>query len=385
MQIVMLLSNAFRPDPRVLKEAQFLVDAGFDIVIICWDRLAEFPTKEILTSGIKIIRIQNVISAYGVGARQIFPLLRFWNAAYHLIADIKPNLIHCHDFDTLLCGLLWGKLHHIPIIYDAHEYYADLVKPRLSGLSGKLLYQIIRTIEKFAAHICNAVVTVDDTLSRFYSHFNKNIVVIGHYPRKYLAETYNPIFNRSELILLYSGRISVDRGALIYIELLRYLIGINIPTRLLFAGVFTPAIEEQFVNQQAKDVENSIDYLGWIPYQQIQDIYRSADIGLCILQPQPRYIAAVPIKLFEYMASGLPVIASNFPAISSIIDEANCGIAVDPLSQPTYIAEIIKSWWITPSFPRSIGENGRQAVLTKYNWETQSGRLSMLYHLLLEK
>jgi len=384
MKIVMLLSNAFRPDPRVLKEAVILADAGFDITIICWDRLAEYPSKEILLSGLKILRVQNVISSYGVGARQLFSLPRFWHAAYRLIADLKPNLIHCHDFDTLLCGLVWGKIHRIPIIYDAHEYYADLVKPRLFGRSGKLLYHIIRTTEKFAAHICSAVVTVDDTLSKFYSHYNNNIVIIGHYPEKHLAETYNPIFNRSELILLYAGRISIDRGALLYVELLRYLIRINIPTRLLFAGVFTPAIEEQFVIQQSKDVNNSIDYLGWIPYQQMQDIYRAADIGLCILQPEPRYIAAVPIKLFEYMASGLPVIASNFPAIRSIIDETNCGVVVDPLLQPSNIAEIINNWWIIPSIPRSLGENGRQAVLSKYNWENQSGRLSMLYQSLLE-
>jgi glycosyltransferase involved in cell wall biosynthesis len=384
MQIVMLLSNAFRPDPRVLKEAQILVEAGFDITIICWDRLSEYPSKEILSSGVKIIRIQNVISAYGVGARQIFYLLRFWYAAYHLLAGLKPNLIHCHDFDTLPCGLVWSKLHCIPIIYDAHEYYAELVRPRLSGLSGKLIYFIIRNTEKYAAKLCSAVITVDETLLKFYSQFNKNILVIGHYPRKHLADTYNPIFNRSELILLYSGRISVDRGSLLYIELLRDLIGLNIPTRLLFAGIFTPAIEEELIIQHSNNIENSIDYLGWIPYQQMQAIYRSADIGLCILQPEPRYIAAVPVKLFEYMASGLPVIASNFPAISSIIFETKCGIVVDPLSQPSIIAEIIKNWWISPSIPRSIGENGRLAVLSKYNWENQSEKLSMVYHRFLD-
>ena len=380
----MLLSNAFRPDPRVLKEALSLVGAGFDITIICWDRLAELPSIETLPSGIKIIRIRNVRSSYGVGARQIPTLTRFWFAALHQIAELKPDLIHCHDFDTLPCGLFWGKTHHIPTIYDAHEYYADLVRPRLTGLLGMLLYWIIFNAEKIAAHLASAVVTVDGTLAKIYERLNKQVLVIGHYPQKSMAETPNPIFIQPELRLLYAGRISSDRGALLYIDILRCLRDLKIPARLIYAGVITPPSEEQLIYDYMQGMKPYIDYLGWIPYNQMHEIYRLADIGLTILQPEPRYIAAIPVKLFEYMASGLPVIASNFPTIASIINETNCGKLVDPLSQPLLIAHIIVSWWNDPAIPRSIGENGRQAVLSKYNWEIQSGRLIVLYHKMLK-
>ena len=83
-------------------------------------------------------------------------------------------------------------------------------------------------------------------------------------------------------------------------------------------------------NDYAKDIIKSIDYLGWISYDQMPLIYREADIGLAILLPEPRYVAATPVKLFEYMASGLPVIASNFPSIAEIVNEANCGLLIDP-------------------------------------------------------
>src|SRR4030042_4934339 len=384
MKIVMLLSNAFRPDPRVLKEALSLVGAGFDITIICWDRLAELPSTETLPSGIKIIRIRNVRSSYGVGARQIPTLTRFWFAALHQIAELKPDLIHCHDFDTLPCGLFWGKTNHIPTIYDAHEYYADLVRPRLTGLLGMLLYWIIFNAEKIAAHLASAVVTVDGTLAKIYDSLNKRVLVIGHFPQKSIAETPNLIFIQPELRLLYAGRISSDRGALLYIDILRCLRDLKIPARLIYAGVITPPIEEQLIYDYMQGMKDYIDYLGWIPYNQMHEIYRLADIGLTILQPEPRYISAIPVKLFEYMASGLPVIASNFPTIASIINETNCGKLVDPLSQPLLIAHIIVSWWNDPAIPRSIGENGRQAVLSKYNWEIQSGRLIALYHKMLK-
>ncbi len=54
MKISMLLSNGFRPDPRVLKEVTGLSSSGYAITVICWDRRFEFPPEEILPCGVKI-------------------------------------------------------------------------------------------------------------------------------------------------------------------------------------------------------------------------------------------------------------------------------------------------------------------------------------------
>jgi len=66
--IVMLLSNAFRPDPRVAREAQALLDTGYRVTLICWDRQAELPEHE-TQNGLDIIRVHNVQSVYGSGWR----------------------------------------------------------------------------------------------------------------------------------------------------------------------------------------------------------------------------------------------------------------------------------------------------------------------------
>jgi glycosyltransferase involved in cell wall biosynthesis len=381
--IVMLLTNPFRPDPRVLKEAQSLAKTGYNITIICWDRLAELKSEEVLPSGIEIIRIQNIRSIYGTGPLQILALIRFWFAARQLLAKLHPDLIHCHDFDTLPAGLAWGKLHHLPVIYDAHEYYAELVKPRLNGFLGSILYLVISATERICAKMADAVVTVDETLVDNYKHLNQHVLELGHFPQRIFAEIHNPIFTRPVLTLLYAGRISIDRGALLYIDILNHLLELNIPARLIFAGGITPSTDEKFIHQHELGLEKYIEYLGWIPYNKMQDIYHSADIGLSILQSLPRYVAALPVKLFEYMASGLPVIASNFPSISLIINEENCGILVDPTSQPIEIARIIDEWWNNKTIPCLLGENGRQAVLSKYNWESQISKLLGLYKNLL--
>ncbi|PWB50841.1 MAG: hypothetical protein C3F13_15125 [Anaerolineales bacterium] len=377
--IAMLLSNSFKPDPRVLKEAEHLQKSGYQILILCWDRQADLVAEETLASGVKIVRIQNVLSGYGIGTGQLGKLPRFWKAVQPILGKIRPNLIHCHDFDTLPAGLWYAKRHHMPVIYDAHEYYADLVKPRLKGFSGILLYRSIRWAERFFASYSNAIVTVDDTLATIYRKYNHQVIVLDHYPERRFAEQGNPVFSRPTLKMIYAGRLSVDRGLLLYVDLLRILLEENIPAHLTLAGVYTPEHEKFRLFDYAKGLEKHISDLGWIPYECISDVYQSADIGLSILLPEPRYVAAVPVKLFEYMASGLPVLVSNFPATAEIIKDADCGILVDPCADLSEVTPKIISWWNDPSVPRQLGENGRRAILSKYNWENQVNRLVMLY------
>jgi glycosyltransferase involved in cell wall biosynthesis len=125
-------------------------------------------------------------------------------------------------------------------------------------------------------------------------------------------------------------------------------------------------------------MEKALHVVGWIHYGQVPALLRHADVGLAILQQEPYYVVATPVKLFEYMASGLPIVASNFPAMAAVINEAQCGALVKPTDVEA-AAGHIRYWWEHPDEARSAGENGRQSVLQKYNWETLMQRLDALY------
>lgn len=381
--IVMLISNPFRPDSRALKEAESLRSVGYVVTIVCWDREAAYPPEETLDPGIRVIRIQGVLSTYAIGSRQVLRLFKFWLATFPILKRLQPDLIHCHDFDTLPAGLFWGRLHHLPVVYDAREYYADLVKPRLHGLSGKVLFHTISIVERLGARLASGVITVDETLGAIYRQLNQNVLVIGHYPALKSFREAVPVFTRAELNLIYVGRISIDRGLLIYSELLHLLRQAGIPANLILVGAFTPSSEEVLFRRSVLGLEKYVNSMGWIEYDQISDILQSADVGLSILTPVPRYVAALQVKLFEYMAVGLPVVASDFPEVSKIVREANCGALVDPEKSPALIAEIIKEWWANPQIPRSLGRNGYQVARQKYFWENISGQIDGLYRALL--
>ena len=99
-----------------------------------------------------------------------------------------------------------------------------------------------------------------------------------------------------------------------------------------------------------------------------------ASVGLVLFHPIRNYVNAQPNKMFEYMAAGLPVIASDFPLWWTIIKSTGCGLLADPLD-PAAIAKAMV--WVLrhPTEAAEMGQRGQRAVAEKYNWERQADRL----------
>jgi glycosyltransferase involved in cell wall biosynthesis len=124
MRVVALLSNGFQPDPRVAREAVGLVRAGHQVTIVCWDRKSQFAARE-MVDGYQVERVQNAATRYGRGPRQLFYTPRFRRAAAKRVLALQPDVIHCHDLDTLPAGWWLKGRTGAKLAYDAHEYSVD--------------------------------------------------------------------------------------------------------------------------------------------------------------------------------------------------------------------------------------------------------------------
>jgi glycosyltransferase involved in cell wall biosynthesis len=100
------------------------------------------------------------------------------------------------------------------------------------------------------------------------------------------------------------------------------------------------------------------------------------------LHPIINYLDALPIKMFEYMSAGIPVIASDFDLWRTIVEESKCGLCVDPMD-PAAIASAIDYLVGHRAEAEKMGENGRQAVLSRYNWAREEAKLIEFYDRLL--
>lgn len=394
----MLLSNAFRPDPRVLKEARSLAGAGYAVTVIAWDREGNFPAED-QTEGFAVQRVQEVRSSYGAGLAQALRLPRFWLHAWRRLSRLRPEVVHCHDFDTLPPGWLWAKLHRRPVIYDAHEYYTELQRPRLRGLAGKILLPLIAAAEQLLSRSATAVVTVDERIARRYR--NRRVVIIGHYPPLGFAAGASPSDSPSPSLSLrgrgaggggggggggvvYAGRFSTDRGMVAMAEALQRLAAQGLRPRLRLLGTWTSQVEERAFWQAMAGLEDQVEMAGWVPFEQVAAQLAAADVALAVLQPIERYTVALPVKLFEYMACGLPVVISDFPANRAVVAGSECGLLVDPTDAGA-IADAIARLLSDPAEARRLGDNGRRAFETQYNWQALERKLVALYAELVDK
>ena len=155
----------------------------------------------------------------------------------------------------------------------------------------------------------------------------------------------------------------------------------SLNARLVMAGKFSPPQLEKEIQKYRR--WNSINYLGYCGRSQIAALLGKSRIGLVILHPKVNYLDSYPVKLFEYMSSGLPVIVSDFPLWREIVGKAGCGIVVGPLDAEA-IAAAIEYLLTYPAEAEAMGRRGMEAVKKYYNWETEKVKLLSLYKHIFE-
>ncbi len=124
-----------------------------------------------------------------------------------------------------------------------------------------------------------------------------------------------------------------------------------------------------------------IKYIGKIDRAAVNRLYGSARAGIVLYQPAANHLESQPIKMFEFMAAGLPVVASDFPLWKEIIEGNDCGIAVDP-ENPEAVRLACMELINNPEKAQRLGRNGKKAVDAKYNWTNEEKKLIELYATL---
>lgn len=296
--------------------------------------------------------------------RMTWYLWKVYKTALHLQAD----LYHFHDPELIIVGLLL-RLHRKKVVYDVHEDVPRdiLIKPWLPKKLRRICGKFFEYVENFSARYFNAIVTVTPLLTARFQCNNRQVVEIRNYPRISMAESQSVKKNG----LCYTGLISRERGIF---EMLQVAHRCNLPLNL--AGKFNcDHLKSEIRSHPSWSRTN---YFGFLDRIGVEKIYAESQIGLALLHPGPTYQEALPIKLFEYMAAGLPVVVSNFPLWHEIVAKHDCGICVDPQNiEAVYNA--ISFLQNNSELSCQMGKRGQQAIKNFYNWDLEEKKLLALY------
>lgn len=153
--------------------------------------------------------------------------------------------------------------------------------------------------------------------------------------------------------------------------------------KLLLLGSFSEKGLKEEVESYIKEnsLGKNVDILGVVPHKLVGNYLRQCRLGIVPLLPIPKFYKNIPIKQFEYMMFGLPVIGSNLPPISKYIKENQCGEIVDsrvPREIWDAAFKVLKSRQLYQLYCI----NGNKAAKEKYNWGVMDKKLMSLYEAL---
>jgi len=372
MRKVAHLTSVHPPvDTRIFhKECRTLAQAGYRVTLVV-------PTdRDAVREGVHIKAVPFPSSRAD----------RVLNTTRHVFREAvaeNADLYHLHDPELLPIGVLLRLLGH-KVVYDAHENFPKLINarawfPDFLRQAGPVIVDIC---ERALVSLLHGVIAANPGTPERFS--NTQSALIRNYP---LLEEFEwsstdgdlPPYNQRPSNVVYVGQLTNVRGAK---EMVRAIDRVPHPgARLALGGKFsTPEFEKSC---QRLDGWKKTDFHGWLSRSEVSSTLSNARVGLAVIHAVPSYKNAYPTKMYEYMAAELPVVVSDFPLYRQVVEDAQCGLLVDP-SSPEDISKAIQWLLNHPDEAEAMGQRGRRAVLEKYNWGNEAATLISFYEQVLD-
>ncbi|MBS4200639.1 glycosyltransferase [Bacillus sp. FJAT-49732] len=425
-KVCMFVWNHFTNDARVLRECTALSERGYSVDLICIHDPADknLPKYEKRNENFNVYRVRRypILLEYMQGflrflkKKKINLLLFFilWAAAVYVLPIftviltvflgllyklklipwwIKANIYlrmvvkgysktydiyHSNDLNTLLQGYVCSKWRFSgkKLVYDSHE-----VQTSRTGYNSKMYGKI----EGFLLKKIDSMIVENNTRAKYNEDlygFYPNVV--HNYPFKKNGD-FNKIISIHQMlnvpddtkILLYQGGIQIGRG----LEKLIQAAPLFKEGVLVFIG---DGKQKPELMKLVSDLNLSekVKFIPKVPLEDLPSYTKNAYLGFQVLNNICfNHWSASSNKLFEYMMSGVPVVACSFPEIKKVVEGEQIGICVDSHDYKDIargVNKLIDDKALRDEFSRNCAE-----AKDKYNWEEEKVHFINVYHKLI--
>lgn len=291
---------------------------------------------------------------------------------------LRPHVLQASDARELVWAVLLRAVTGARLVYDAHEDYFN----QIFEYSGKTLTAFwkaakVSLLELALVRMFDHVYCTDDYLRQKYTAARYGAPSVGllrNFPPLDAITTPSTYPTKACLDLVYIGGINRYRGVT---ECARYVQRFNArcaPTRSLTLTLYSPS--GPLVDELADGT--SIHHRPWCDYSQLIQHLPTYDVGICLWQRLKKFERNLPLKNFDYMAAGLPIITSNFGNLRSYAERSGGALCIDPLDYGQFENAIFELF--DPSVRRRLGESGR--LFVRYNATFESEASEYLSSLL---
>ncbi len=412
IKIGMVLDQRFPPDARVEREAVALVEAGYEVHLLC--EIQEGQEPEELYRGIFVHRVNPEEVTFllpFINVRTRFPyrglfkaINRFlwnidtvWHTLIHrFVYRYDIDVLHIHDLRLASTGLAIAEKYELPLVADLHENYPalmEMLKGRENAEKGRRAREKWERIEKFCTFEADRVITVIE-------ESRDRLVLNGVRPQKVIVlpntvdvekfetaevDTETVRKYKPHFVMTYVGHINNrHRGIHTVIEAMAELKDEIPELRFIAAGGY----REDYLESLKKliehyGLEDRIEFTGWLDETDFVTYIEASDICLCPHLSTEHTDTTFPNKVYLYNLFARPVVVSDCVPLKRYIGESGGGLVFDS-GNAHDLAEKIRILYDDPNLRKTLGRQGQDAVKSRFNWKATSNRLIALYNDLTE-
>ncbi len=387
----MILQSDYPPDIRLTKEIKALTSAGYVVHLLCNNNKNLAETEDV--DGAYVHRLPR-FSALSFRMAKLLRLPLFFSPLWRskasaLIRRLRVDFIHVHDLPLAPMAIMLGKKFNRPVVYDMHENYPAAMEEwkKKGGFwqgmvkNPKVAHILNNYVLKRAGKVITVVEEQRDNLVRqgvppAKIHIVGNTVDVDAFTEMDIDESIVQKY-KNNFLILYIGSFSTERGLETAIRAMTFLKKDIPEARLLLVGdgKNTPDLKNL---ASSLNLQENVEFVGWVDFEKVPSYMEASNVNIIPQPSNPANDTTLPHKLFQYMLIGKPVLTSDAKPLKRIVEETQSGLAFkseDPKDFARAVLQIYRS-------KTDFKQNGKKAVLQKYNWQTTSRELIKLYSSL---
>ena len=296
----------------------------------------------------------------------------------------SARLVHLHDPELIPLGLLLTALGR-RVIWDVHENTRRQFSAKKIHASFPLRW-LFNFFDRLAQRHFHLIFAETSYLAGYQNLRKPHAVVLNYAPLSLLE----PFRRKPDTALVpeffYIGQLSFARGLDVLVAACARLHDEFPDFRVHLFGplgfdVFDRAAMERVPGFGL--AQPHLIFHGPTDARRAFPVAARCLAGLALPKPVGDFPDSYPTKLFEYLALGLPVIASDFPLYRAVVEPPGCGLCIDPTS-PEALADALRFFLEHPEASRRMGKEGRTAAETRYAWASQEAVLFDYYGRILD-
>ena len=330
--IVEFLTNRFDPDPRVYKEARYMVEKGCDVTILCWDRepRPDSPLEETI-DGIHVVRFP-IAAQLGSGKKQLPAYFAYIRACRGWLKENPCDAYHCNDMDGAIAWYFARRSAKTPMVFDMHEYYEDV------GTGHEIRRRFWRAMTIFMIRRSRYALYVNDYyLEKPYRSVHDKLLPLKNYPDpdilKALPKTRSDVFR----IGYHGGVRSQIQEFTTLFEAVRGMADVRV-------DIYGDGPDLAKLRELEKQYGNVHIHGKFNGVEELTGLYADADIVYAGYRPDSltREHAEV-VKFFECIYTGTPVIlTAAYTGMAKLIEQYGFGLTCDTLDVNAVRAAVLK-------------------------------------------